>query len=119
MVVKRQSASVSGRKVTGLDDMEKLVKSGGGVAVMDKSGNKKDKLSFRGTVDILDVIATDVGDGSESILLLIRQSLIASRFQSVPRKAAGSVGTMGKTAQVFAYRTSPTFTTGSRHSQAR
>jgi hypothetical protein len=35
---------------------------------MDKSGNKKDKLSFRGTVDILDIIATDVGDGSEFFL---------------------------------------------------
>lgn len=63
MVVKRQSSSISGRKVTGLDDMPKLVKSGGGVAVMDKLGSRKDKLSFRGAVDILDVIVTDVGNG--------------------------------------------------------
>lgn len=63
MIVKRQSSTISGRKVTGLDDMQKLVKSGGGVAVMDKAGAKKDKLSFRGTVDILDIIATDIGNG--------------------------------------------------------
>lgn len=64
MIVKRQS-NVSGRKITGLDDMDKLIKSGGGVAVLDKAGAKKDKLSFRGTVDILDIIATDVGGGGE------------------------------------------------------
>jgi hypothetical protein len=80
MVVKRQSASVSGRKVTGLDDMERLVKSGGGVAVMDKSGSKKDKLSFRGTVDILDVIATDVGGGGTSFLQAGRISLTRPDF---------------------------------------
>jgi hypothetical protein len=73
MFVKRQSASISGRKVTGLDDMEKLIKSGGGVAVIDKSGSKKDKLSFRGTVNILDVIATDVGGGGMSIPKLAEQ----------------------------------------------
>jgi hypothetical protein len=66
MVVKRQSSSVSGRKVTGLDDMPRLIKSGGGVAVMDKLGSKKDKLSFRGAVDILDVIVTDIGNGGTS-----------------------------------------------------
>lgn len=65
MIVKRQSSSVSGRKVTGLDDVQKLVKTGGGVAVMDKNSGRKDKLSFRGLVDILDVIATDVGNGGE------------------------------------------------------
>lgn len=66
MIVKRQSSTVSGRKVTGLDDMQKLIKTGGGVAVMDKAGAKKDKLSFRGTVDILDIMATDVGNGGTS-----------------------------------------------------
>lgn len=70
MIVKRQSSSVSGRKITGLDDMDKLVKSGGGVAVLDKAGSKKDKLSFRGTVDILDIMATDVGGGGKSMTML-------------------------------------------------
>ena len=51
--------------MTGLDNVAKLVKSGGGVAVMDK-GIKKDKLVFKGAVDILDVIASDVGNGGET-----------------------------------------------------
>lgn len=58
---------MSGRKITGLDDVARLVKSGGGVAVMDKTGGKKDKLSYRGMVDVLDVIASDIGNGGESI----------------------------------------------------
>lgn len=73
MVIKRQSSSVSGRKVTGLDDVAKLVKSGGGVAVIDKNGAKKDKLSYRGIVDVLDIIATDVGNGGESWLRRVTQ----------------------------------------------
>ncbi|ORY29168.1 hypothetical protein BCR39DRAFT_533070 [Naematelia encephala] len=63
MIIKRQSNSISGRKVTGLDDVPKLVKSGGGVAVLDKNGTRKDKLSYKGIVDVLDVIASDVGNG--------------------------------------------------------
>nr|XP_031862275.1 uncharacterized protein CI109_002240 [Kwoniella shandongensis]KAA5529347.1 hypothetical protein CI109_002240 [Kwoniella shandongensis] len=63
MIVKRQSSSVSGRKVTGTDDVQKLVRTGGGVAVIDKHNVKKDKLSFRGEVDVLDVIASDIGGG--------------------------------------------------------
>lgn len=66
MIVKRQSSAISGRKITGLDDVPKLVKTGGGVAVIDKNGSKKDKLSYRGAVDVLDIIATDVGNGGMS-----------------------------------------------------
>lgn len=66
LIVKRQSASVSGRKTTGLDDVAKLVKTGGGISVMEKGGTKKDKLVYRGSVDVLDVIASDVGNGGES-----------------------------------------------------
>ncbi|KAK8843437.1 hypothetical protein IAR55_007094 [Kwoniella newhampshirensis] len=65
MIVKRQSSSISGRKVTGTDDVQRLVKTGGGVAVIDKHNVRKDKLSFRGEVDVLDVIASDVGGGGE------------------------------------------------------
>lgn len=65
MIVKRQSSAISGRKVTGLDDVQKLVKTGGGVAIRAKDGVKKDKLSYRGIVDVLDVIASDVGNGGE------------------------------------------------------
>jgi hypothetical protein len=33
--------------------------------VLDKNGAKKDKLSYRGVVDVLDVIASDVGNGGK------------------------------------------------------
>lgn len=66
MVVKRQASSISGRKVTGLDDVQKLVKSGGGVAILDKQNVKKDKLAFRGIVDIMDIVACDIGNGGRS-----------------------------------------------------
>lgn len=65
MIVKRQNSSISGKKVTGLDNVPKLVKSGGGVAVMDKNGGKKDKLSYRGVVNVSEVTVTDVGNGGE------------------------------------------------------
>lgn len=109
MVVKRQSASISGRKVTGLDDMERLIKSGGGVAVMDKSGNKKDKLSFRGTVDILDVIATDVGGGGK--FTYSKAAKLTVRIQPVLGETTRSIRTVVKTIEVFTYGPSPTFTT--------
>lgn len=66
IIVKRQTSGISGRRVTGLDNVAKLVKSGGGIAVMDK-GIKKDKLVYKGAVDILDLIAADMGNGGESI----------------------------------------------------
>ncbi|EIW66895.1 hypothetical protein M231_05581 [Tremella mesenterica] len=69
MIVKRHSSTISGPKVTGLDDVSRLVKSGGGVAVLDKSGGKKDKLFFRGLVDIGDIIVTDVGNGDFQMFL--------------------------------------------------
>ncbi|WOO83440.1 Rho guanine nucleotide exchange factor gef2 [Vanrija pseudolonga] len=67
MITKRQSSSISGPKVTGVDDVAKLVKSGGGVAVKEKDGSKKESLSFRGVVDILNVVVTDVGNGDFNI----------------------------------------------------
>ena len=67
MIVKRQASGISGRKVTGLDDIQGLVRSGGGVAVLHQHASKKDKLSYRGTVDVLDVTATDIGGGGEFI----------------------------------------------------
>ncbi|WRT68909.1 uncharacterized protein IL334_005891 [Kwoniella shivajii] len=77
MIVKRQSSSISGRKVTGTDDVQKLVR---GVAAIDKNGGKKDKLSFRGVVDVLDVIASDVGDAA-----LARSKLLPKDHRSAPR----------------------------------
>lgn len=62
MITKRQ-ASTSGRKVTGLDDVQGLVKSGGGVAIKEKDGSKRAKLGFRGVVDIMDIMVADLGNG--------------------------------------------------------
>jgi hypothetical protein len=63
MITKRQVAAISGRKATGLDDIKDLIKSGGGVAVKEKDGARRAKLSFRGVVDILDVRVADMGNG--------------------------------------------------------
>jgi hypothetical protein len=84
---------------------------------MDKSGNKKDKLSFRGTVDILDVIATDVGGGGE--LYPASMAALTYRIQPVLGKATRSIGAMVETTPMFAYGTSTTLPIGSRHCQAR
>jgi protein ECT2 len=46
----------SGRALTGLDEMEKLAKAGGLPVGMKKSG-----MTFKGVVDITDVVAADVG----------------------------------------------------------
>lgn len=64
VIVKRVSAGINGRKVTGLDSIDKMMKAGGGLNGLALSGTTftKDKLEFRGVVDILDVIATDVGN---------------------------------------------------------
>lgn len=46
----------SGRALTGLDEMEKLAKAGGLPVGMKKSG-----MTFKGVVDVTDVVAADVG----------------------------------------------------------
>jgi hypothetical protein len=84
---------------------------------MDKSGNKKDKLSFRGTVDILDVIATDVGGGGELSATL--KAALTYRIQPVLGKATRSIGAMVQTAEMSAYGTSTPLPIGSGHCQAR
>lgn len=65
VIAKRPSAAISGRKLTGLDDIAKLVKSGGGVAVKEKDGAKKERLSYRGSIDIMQVTGLDRGAGGE------------------------------------------------------
>lgn len=65
LITKRVTSGISGRKVTGLDDVRQLVKTGGGVAVREKDGTRKERLSFRGAVDIEDVVAMDMGNGGE------------------------------------------------------
>jgi hypothetical protein len=46
----------SGRALTGLDEMDKLAKAGGLPVGMKKSG-----MTFKGVVDVTDVVAADVG----------------------------------------------------------
>jgi hypothetical protein len=65
LIVKRQHSSISGRQVTGVDDIRRMVKTGGGVVVKDKDGVRKDKLIYRGVVNLNDVIASDVGNGGK------------------------------------------------------
>ncbi|GHJ88511.1 hypothetical protein NliqN6_4913 [Naganishia liquefaciens] len=64
VIIKRMAATVNGKNVTGLDSIDKMMKAGGGLNGVAHSGTTllKDKLEFRGVVDILDVIATDVGN---------------------------------------------------------
>ena len=70
VIVKRVSAAINGRKVTGLDSIDKMMKAGGGLNGLAYSGTTftKDKLEFRGVIDILDVIATDVGNSGKFCL---------------------------------------------------
>jgi hypothetical protein len=46
----------SGRTLTGLDEMEKLAKAGGLPVGMKKSG-----MTFKGVIDVTDVVASDIG----------------------------------------------------------
>lgn len=65
VIVKRQHASISGRTVTGCEDLVKLTEGGGGPATVMAMGLKKDKLSFKGVVDLSSVIGVDSGEAGE------------------------------------------------------
>ncbi|KIJ57053.1 hypothetical protein M422DRAFT_150010 [Sphaerobolus stellatus SS14] len=56
MIVKRPSSSVSGKTLSGLDQVDKAAKTGGL-----PTGLKKNGLSFKGLIDITDLAATDIG----------------------------------------------------------
>jgi len=56
MIVKRPSSAVSGKVLTGLDQVDKAAKSGS-LPV----GLKKNGLVFKGVVDLTDFAATDNG----------------------------------------------------------
>ena len=56
MIVKRPHVSASGRELTGLDQLDKAAKTGGLPL-----GVKKNGMSFKGVLDITEVVATDVG----------------------------------------------------------
>jgi hypothetical protein len=118
MIVKRQSSTISGRKVTGLDDVPKLVKSGGGVAVMDKNGGRKDKLSYRGVVDVLDIIATDISNGGECWNACRGQAddQISTYSSSNRQRIRATVGLVGSSAHTprFSLRLVPPSTRSQR-----
>jgi hypothetical protein len=88
LIAKRPSYHQSGRKLTGLDDVSKLWKgsiiggggAGGGVGVRggpgrsgvgDSSKDGGGKLSCKGVVSVLDVVASDLGGGGTSRTLLL------------------------------------------------
>lgn len=69
VIVKRQHASISGRAVTGCDDVVKLTEGGGGPVAVMAMGLKKDKLSFKGVVDLANIIGVDSGEAAPEFQL--------------------------------------------------
>ncbi|KDQ15406.1 hypothetical protein BOTBODRAFT_145159 [Botryobasidium botryosum FD-172 SS1] len=65
MIVKRQSPTASARSLAGLDDIDKVTKSGGLLGLSKAPGLRRDGMSCKGVVDVTDVVCTDVG-GPES-----------------------------------------------------
>ncbi|KAF8592181.1 hypothetical protein K439DRAFT_1626199 [Ramaria rubella] len=64
MIVKRPHASASGKALTGLDQLDKAAKAGGLPLGLKKTG-----MSFKGLMDIIDVVATDVGSSNLHIYI--------------------------------------------------
>jgi protein ECT2 len=65
----------SGRTLTGLDEMEKLAKAGGLPVGMKKSG-----MSFKGLVDVTDVVAADVGGPGQYFQFSLSQNVMNIYF---------------------------------------
>lgn len=63
MIVKRNSSSSSGRLLAGLDEADRLAKSG----VLNGLTSKKSAMSCKGVIDITEVVATDPGSFGGSI----------------------------------------------------
>jgi hypothetical protein len=65
VIAKRQHPAVNGRKATGLDDLNKMMRGGGGLLGLAQSGAHltKDKLSFKGIVDLFDITAVGLDGG--------------------------------------------------------
>ncbi|KAG8908171.1 hypothetical protein FRB99_008714 [Tulasnella sp. 403] len=64
LIVKRPHAAASGRSVSGLDEVERAIRTGGL-----PSGVKKGVMSCKGVMDVTEVVASDVG-GSDFHLFL-------------------------------------------------
>jgi hypothetical protein len=86
MILKRPgNGERSGRALAGLDELEKVTKTGGLPLGMKKNG-----LSCKGVMDILDVVATDVGssckptDYAEMFVVIISRFLKHFTFISKP-----------------------------------
>lgn len=64
LIAKRPSAEKGGKVLTGLDSVERVTKAGG-IPI----GKKRSGMSYKGVIDIMDVVATDVGGaGMKSFL---------------------------------------------------
>lgn len=64
MIVKRPgNGEKSGRLLSGLDEVEKLAKTGGLPLGMKKSG-----MSYKGVFDLCDVVVADVGDAGKMLI---------------------------------------------------
>ena len=47
----------------GLENVDKMLRTGIGAFTLDKSSHKRDKLSYKGSVTLSSIMAADVGDG--------------------------------------------------------
>jgi protein ECT2 len=85
LIVKRPGHGEKGaRALTGINDLDKLTKSG------NKHGVKKSGMSSKGVVEVIDVVVTDVG-GSGMCSSYVDISTVIQhdyRFSSIPRKAS-------------------------------
>ena len=66
LIVKRHAATASGGALAGLDDLEKLARSGTPGA----GGSGRKAMTFKGMVDIDEIVATDVGRESMCCFVL-------------------------------------------------
>jgi hypothetical protein len=86
MIVKRPgNGEKGGKALAGFDEMEKLNKSGGLPLGMKKSG-----MVCKGVVDIVDVVATDIGGAGECkkvVPMSIPIKIIWRRHSSLPGKS--------------------------------
>lgn len=85
MIVKRPgNGDKGGKALAGFDEIERLTKSGGLPLGMKKSG-----MVCKGVVDIVDVVATDVGGAGEyNCLNRVFRQIILPRHTSLPGKSS-------------------------------
>jgi len=81
MIVKRPgNGEKSGRLLSGLDEVEKLAKTGGLPLGMKKSG-----MSCKGVFDLCDIVVADVGDAGKMLIYLLIGQLAKPLLIRIPR----------------------------------